>query len=142
MDTPAPTPVNDDSTLTGETTGALTVVDGGTLVIEGTHDGAIVIEGGGRLTVRGVLRGSLDVGTLATATVTGDVLGRVTVRVAGTLVVEAEGRLAGPIMNYGSITNRGVRSGPVEGREPDDRAGATNAEPMHPGIYNYVLPER
>ena len=143
MDTPAPTPVNDDRTLTGETTGALTVVDGGTLVIEGTHDGAIVLEGGATLDVRGVLRGSLDVGTLATATVTGDVVGRVTVRVAGTLVVEADGRLAGPVMNYGSFTNRGVRSGPVEGREPDDQAGAVDVEPLHPGgVYNYTLPDR
>ena len=138
-----PTPITDHTTLTGETSGAMTVQDGGTLVIGGTHEGAIVLEGGGELSVVGTLHGSVDVGSLATVTITGDVVGRITVRVAGTLVIEADGRLAGPLTNYGSVTNRGVRSGPVEGRGPDDQAGATEVEPLHPGgVYNYTLPDR
>ena len=143
MDTTAPTTVNGITTLEGATNGPVTVVDGGALTIVGTHNGGIVLEGGGSLLVEGVLHGSVDVGSLAMATVTGDVVGRITVRVAGTLVVDVDGRLAGPVANYGSFTNRGVRSGPIEGREPDDQAGAIEVEPLHPGgVYNYVLPDR
>ena len=141
MDT-APATVSDRTTLEGATTGNVTVVDGGSLVISGTHDGAVELEGGATLDIAGVLKGTLAVGSLATARITGDVVGQVVVRVAGTLVVEASGRVAGPVTNHGSFTNRGLRSGPVEGREPLDESGAVKAEPVHPGIYNYVLPER
>ena len=61
---------------------------------------------------------------------------------SGTLVVEAGGRLAGPVSNYGSFTNHGLRTGPVEGREPDDQDGSEVLEPVHPGIYNLTLPAR
>lgn len=141
MDT-APSPITDARTLSGTTSGNLTVADGGSLVIAGTHDGTVELEGGATVAVTGVLKGTLEVGSLSNASVSGDVVGAVVVRVAGTLVVEASGRVAGPVTNHGSFTNHGLRSGPVEGREPDDRAGAINAEPLHPGIFNYVLPER
>ena len=142
MDTTAPTTVTGYTTLAGETSGPVTVLDGGTLIVAGTHVGSVILEGGATVTVPGVLRGLLEIGSLATATVSGDVVGQVVVRVAGTLVVEASGRVAGPVTNHGSFTNRGLRSGPVEGREPLDESGAVKAEPVHPGIYNYVLPER
>lgn len=129
-------------TLTGETSGPVTIADGGALTIEGTHTGPVVLEGGASLLVTGVLNGSLDVASLASADVLGDVVGQVTVRVAGTLVVEAEGRVAGPVANHGSFTNRGLRNGPVEGRVPDDQHGGVSADPVHPGIYNYTLPAR
>lgn len=141
MDT-APTSVNGYTTLAGETTGPVTVLDGGTLIVDGTHVGAVVLEGGATLLVQGTLRGPVDVGSLATATVKGDLVGSVDVRVAGTFVVEAGGRLAGAVTNYGSFTNHGLRSGPVEGREPDDQGGSEVAEPAHPGIYNLTLPPR
>ena len=136
------TTVTEYTTLTGETSGSVTVADGGTLIIGGTHNGAVVVDGGGTLQVTGALHGPVEVGSLATATVSGDLVGKVDVRVAGTLVVEAEGRLAGPVTNYGSFTNHGVRSGPLEGRSPDDRQGSVEVEPMHPGVYNYTLPAR
>ncbi|CAN5206008.1 hypothetical protein BH09ACT5_BH09ACT5_09380 [soil metagenome] len=141
MDT-IPSTISDQVTLEGTTTGNVTVVDGGSLVIAGTHDGTVELEGGATLSVPGVLKGTLAVGSLANATVTGDVVGQVMVRVAGTLVNEVGGRIAGPVTNHGSFTNRGLRSGPVEGREPLDESGAVKAEPVHPGVYNYVLPER
>ena len=141
MDT-APSTITDARTLTGETSGNIRVADAGSLVIAGTHDGTVELEGGGTVAVTGTLKGTLEVGSLANAVVTGDVVGGVVVRVAGTVVVEAGGRVAGPIVNHGSYTNRGLRSGPVEGREPDDQPGSVNAEPLHPGIYNYVLPAR
>ncbi|MBN9239498.1 MAG: hypothetical protein BGO97_07385 [Micrococcales bacterium 70-64] len=142
MDTAAPSTISDQTILTGETSGTVTVLDGGTLVIDGSHDGTVVLEGGGALFVRGVLNGALEVGSLSTATISGDVSGKIDIRIAGTIVVEGEGRVAGPVANYGSFTNRGLRSGPVVGREPDDQDGAVNAEPVHPGIYNYTLPPR
>ena len=142
MDTAEPTTVTELTTLAGETSGALTVADGGVLVIDGSHEGPVVLEGGGALWVRGALRGSLEIGSLATATVEGDLTGRISVRVAGTLVVEAGGRIAGPVANFGSFTNRGTRTGPVEGRSPDDQDGAIEVEPAHPGVYNYTLPAR
>ena len=143
MDTAEPTTVTEPTTLTGATSGAVTVLDGGLLVVDGSHEGSVVLEGGGALLVRGTLRGSLEVGSLATATIEGDLVGRVRVLVAGTLVVEAGGRLAGPVANYGSFTNRGSRTGPVEGRSPDDQEGAVEVEPVHPGgVYNYTLPPR
>ncbi len=142
MDTAAPSTVNGYLTLAGSTTGTVTVVDGGTLIVGGTHAGAVVLEGGAALLVQGTLRGPVEIGSLATATVSGDLLGKVDIRVAGTLVVDAGGRLAGPVANYGSFTNHGLRTGPVEGREPDDQTGSEELEPLHPGIYNYTLPPR
>lgn len=142
MATPAPTTVTDETTLVDSTSGSVTVRDGGTLVIDGTHEGAVVLEGGGTLHVAGALYGSLEIGSLATARVAGDLIGKVEIRVAGTLVVEAGGRLAGPVVNYGSFTNHGVRSGPIEGRTPDDRDGSVRVAPVHPGVYNLTLPDR
>ena len=142
MDTTAPTFVSDTRTLDGTSSGALTVRDGGMLTLAGTHTGLVTLEGGASLYISGTLNGGLVVESLSTATVAGDVVGPVTVRVAATVVVEASGRIAGPITNHGSFTNRGFRSGPAEGREPDDQAGSVNAEPLHPGIYNYALPDR
>jgi hypothetical protein len=141
MDT-APTTVTGEITLNGNTSGAVTVLDGGTLFIAGTHNGAVVLEGSGSVIVQGALTGRLEIGSLSTATVSGDVAGRVEIRVAGTLVVEADGRLSGPVANYGSFTNHGLRNGLVEGRQPDDRGDAVIVEPQHPGVYNYVLPPR
>lgn len=142
MDTTAPETVTGFTTLAGETSGPVTVTDGGSLIVGGVHRGAVVVEGGGALLVRGALHGPVEVGSLATATVSGDLVGKVDVRVAGTLVVEAGGRLSGPVANYGSFTNHGLRTGPVEGRAPDDREAAVEVEPVHPGVYNYVLPPR
>jgi hypothetical protein len=142
MDTSAPSTVVGYTTLEGSTAGSITVLDGGTLLVAGAHDGAVVLEGGATLAVSGALSGPLEIASLATATVTGDVVGPIVVRVAGTLVVEPTGRVAGPVTNHGSFTNRGYRSGPVDGREPDDQADAVHAEPVHPGVYNYVLSPR
>ena len=142
MDTSAPTTVTGYTTLSGETAGPVTVLDGGTLVIDGTHEGPDVLEGGASLLVPGVLHGSVEIASLATATILGDVVGQVGIRVAGTLLIEPGGRLAGPVTNYGSFTNRGTRTGPVEGRTPDDQSGATNSEPQRRGVYKYTLPER
>ena len=142
MDTTAPSTVFGYTTLDGSTSGSVTVVDGGTLLVAGSHDGPVVLEGGATLAVSGVLTGPLEIASLANATVTGDVVGQVVIRVAGTLVVEATGRIAGPVTNHGSFTNHGYRTGPVDGRAPDDQGDAVSVEPVHPGIYNYTLPER
>ena len=142
MDTAAPSTVTGYTTLAGTTTGSVTVLDGGTLIVGGAHDGGVVVEGGGTLLVQGALRGPVEIGSLASATVSGDVVGKVDIRVAGTLVVEPGGRLAGAVVNYGSFTNHGMRSGPVEGRAPDDLDGSEVLEPVHPGIYNLTLPPR
>lgn len=142
MDIPEPTIVSSAQTLSGETSGNFTISDGGTLTISGTHDGTVELEGGGTALLTGTLDGTLEVGSLANAHVTGDVVGAVIVRVAGTVVVATSGRVAGPITNHGSFTNHGMRSGPVEGREPDDQPGSEVAEPQHPGVYNLTLPPR
>jgi len=136
------TTVTEYTTLAGESSGSVTVADGGTLVVGGAHNGAVVVEGGGTLQITGALHGPVEICSLATATVSGDLVGKVDIRIAGTLVVEAGGRLAGPVTNYGSFTNHGVRSGPVEGRSPDDQEGSVEVEPVHPGVYNYTLPAR
>jgi hypothetical protein len=142
MDTAAPSTVTGQKILSGATFGTITVLDGGTLVVDGAHDGAVILESGGTLLVRGSLHGPLEVGSLSTATIAGDLMGKIDIRIAGTLVVETAGRLAGPVVNYGSFTNRGVRNGPVEGRRPDDQHGSSEVEPVHPGVYNYTLPPR
>jgi hypothetical protein len=142
MDTPAPRTVTTFITLEGNTSGQVAVADGGTLVVSGTHEGPVVLEGGASLLVTGALHGTVEIASLASATVSGDLVGQVDVRIAGTLLVEADGRLAGPVTNYGSFTNRGIRSGPVEGRPPLDENGALEVAPLHPGVYNYSLPAR
>lgn len=117
--------VTTDSTWTGATESAVTVATGAILAITGTHEGPLTIE------------------SLGTAIVSGDVVGPVEVRVAGTLVIEAGGRVSGPITNFGSVTNRGLRAGRVDGREPDDQDGSeTVAIPTAGDAATYRLPAR
>lgn len=129
--------------LAGESDGAITVGAESSLRVSGVHTGRVDVSGTGELHVSGELRGALTVDSLATATITGDVVGAIEVRVAGTVVVEATGRVAGPVTNYGSFTNRGLRSGPVEGRIPDDQPGSIDVPPVREGgPYVLTLPPR
>jgi hypothetical protein len=124
---PAPdeTIITTDESFADETKGPMRVRPGVTLRLEGTHAGPLALESGAELRVTGVLRGALDIGSTATATVSGEVIGPIEIRIAGTLVVENGGRVIGPVSNFGSFTNHGVRSGPILGRHPDDRPGST-----------------
>ncbi len=134
--------VQADEVFTGDTDGPLSIAQDVTVVIEGTHRGTVGVLGSGALVVRGELLGTLTLESLATATIEGDVVGAVETRVAGTLVIEADGRVAGPITNYGSCTNRGLRSGRVEGREPDDQPGSSVLEPVNGSGSFPPLPSR
>lgn len=132
-----------EETLDGATRGPVTVRPDALLTVSGTHEGPIELESGAQLRVVGVLRGSLAIGSLAIATVYGDLEGSVEIRVAGTLVVESDGRVAGPVSNFGSFTNRGFRAGRVDGRAPDDSAGVVDipfSRPFAPEKYR--LPAR
>ncbi len=110
--------------MSGSSKGPITVADGGALIISGEHDGPIEVTGGGQLDVRGTVRGAITIESLGRVNVRGDVIGPILIRVAGTLMIEAAGRLSGNVTNYGSFTNHGVRVGRVEGRSPDDREEA------------------
>ena len=105
--------------------GAIAVADGGVLVVTGEHDGPISVEGGGQLDVRGTVRGPITIESLGRANVSGSVDGYVLIRVAGTLVNEASGRISGGGKNFGSFTNHGFRTGLIQERQPDDRDGST-----------------
>lgn len=122
--------------------GIVTVRDGVSLTITDEHVGSVRVEGGGGLLVQGVLRGRLTIESLGTAVVTGDVIGDVDILVAGTLVVEPQGRLFGTVTNHGSFTNHGLRGGRVEGREPDDREDGTVLDSTWDGNGAYRLPPR
>ena len=122
--------------------GLVSVRDGVSLTIDDEHTGSVTVEGGSELVVAGVLRGSLTIDSLATATVTGDVVGDIEVRVAGNLVVAPEGRVFGTVTNHGSFTNRGLRTGRVEGRVPDDTDGGSQLDSTWDGRGNYRLPPR
>jgi hypothetical protein len=111
--------------IEGVSHGSLTVKDGGVLVVLGEHDGSISVEGGGQLDVRGTVRGPITIDSLGRVNVSGQVDGYVLIRVAGTLVNEASGRISGGGKNFGSFTNHGSRVGSIEERQPDDRAGST-----------------
>ena len=135
--------ITTDQVIADATSGAVTVLDSATLILDGRHDGSIEVMGGGNLVVRGELRGPLTVNSLAHVNIHGDVVGPVDVLVAATVVIEKEGRLSGPITNYGSITNFGLRAGHVEGREPDDKDGSVNADAGRGGSTTpYHLPPR
>jgi cytoskeletal protein CcmA (bactofilin family) len=134
--TPSGTPVP----FAGETSGAFSVAEGVDLTITGSHAGSVEVAG--ELTVEGTLTGALTVASLGRVVVRGDVEGPVDVRVAGTLVIESGGRIAGPIVNHGSVTNRGWRSGRVEGRTPDDQDGSTVEEPLNGSDRFPKLPPR
>jgi len=116
--------VSTATTLSGLTTGRLTVRPATSLTIEGEHDGSVELEGDAELVVLGTLRGRLEIGSLATARVAGTMSGPVDIRIAGTLIIETAGSITGSISNFGSFTNLGTRSGHVEGRSPDDRPGS------------------
>lgn len=132
-----------DTVLSGDTKGTLSVRESSVLTIEGDHEGGIAVETGSTLIVVGTATGSVTVDSLATVIVRGDLVGAVDIRVAGTLLVDETGRLAGPVANRGSFRNRGMRVGPVEGREPDDQPGSTQTpDPIAGAPYNYRLPPR
>jgi len=119
------TTVTTDATWTEATQAAVTVASGATLAISGSLDGHLTID------------------SLGTVLVSGDVVGPVDVRVAGTLVIEAGGRVSGPIRNFGSVTNHGLRAGRVEGREPDDQPGSETIPVANTGeTATYRLPPR
>lgn len=128
--------------LDGPSEGYITVSDGGSLVVNGVHEGTIELETGGHVVVNGVVRGSVTIGSLGTVIVHGDIVGTVDIRVAGTLVVEADGRVSAAVNNFGSFTNRGLRAGRVEGRNPDDQEDSTHIEAAHVGGASYQLPQR
>ncbi len=132
MPEPTPTVVTVDTEWTSMSEGAVLVTDGATLTIVGSHEGPIEIAGSSsRLLVMGSVTGPVTVESLASVIVSGVLTGPVMIRVAGTVTVEAGGRLAGEISNYGSMVNRGHRAGAVEGRTPDDKPGSTALAPEH-----------
>lgn len=102
--------------------------------ISDSYNGAVEVYGS--LVVRGSLTGSLTVESLGRVIIAGDVEGSIEVRVAATVTVLPTGRVAGTIINHGSVINQGWRSGRVEGRPPDDADGSTVADPL-PGIERY-----
>lgn len=117
--------ITTDTTWSGHTQFAVTVATGATLAISGTHEGSVTID------------------SLGTVIVTGDIVGPIEIRVAGTLVIEEGGRVAGSISNFGSVTNRGLRAGRVDGREPDDQDGSETVD-VSAGLDapSYRLPPR
>ncbi|HWR86440.1 MAG TPA: hypothetical protein VN200_10635 [Rhodoglobus sp.] len=134
------TPSGSPLPFSGDTSGPVNVAEGIELTITGHHAGSVEVAG--ELTVEGRLTGALTVASLGRVIVRGDVEGPVDVRVAGTLIIEADGRVAGVLVNHGSVTNLGWRSGRVEGRVPDDREGSTVAEPLHGTTRYPELPPR
>jgi len=132
-----------DTVYEGATHGVVTIVDGGLLTVRGTHDGSIDVSVGGQLRVEGAVHGAVSIESLGAALVSGDISGPVDIKVAGTLLVERSGRISGDVTNFGSYTNRGLRVGVVDGREPNDEPGAVTAKSDHgAGPENYGLPQR
>ena len=108
--------------------------------ISSVHNGPVEVYGS--LTIEGTLSGPLTVESLGRVTISGDVVGAIEVRVAGTVTLLPSGRVAGTIVNHGSVVNHGWRSGRVEGRAPEDADGSTVAAPLH-GIDRFpTLPPR
>ncbi len=108
--------------------------------ISAAHDGPVEVYGS--LTIEGTLSGPLTVESLGRVTISGDVDGAIEVRVAGTVTILPSGRVAGTIINHGSVVNHGWRSGRVDGRAPEDTDGSTVAAPLH-GIDRFpALPPR
>jgi hypothetical protein len=130
MPEPMPTVITLDTEWTSPSEGAVLVADGATLTIAGSHEGPIEIDGSSStLLVTGSVTGPVTVESLASVIVSGVLTGPVMIRVAGTVTVEAGGRLVGAISNYGSLVNRGHRAGAVGGRTPDDEPGSTALAP-------------
>jgi len=130
-----PHPLNRD-----DLPGSLVIGTDEVAAITAHHDGPV--ETYGSLTVEGTLTGPLTVESLGRVIVSGDVEGPIDVRVAGSVVILPSGRVAGTIVNHGSVVNHGWRSGRVEGRPPEDSEGSIVAEPL-PGIDRYpTLPSR
>ena len=130
-----PHPVNTEGL-----TGSLVIGADDVAAITAHHEGPVEIYGS--LTVEGTLTGPVTVESLGRVIVSGDVEGPIEVRVAGSVVILPSGRVAGTIVNHGSIVNHGWRSGRVDGRPPEDSEGSIVAEPL-PGIDRYpTLPHR
>ena len=119
-----------------------------TLIIGADDVGAITTDHGGpvevygSLAIEGTLNGPLTVESLGRVVVSGDIEGPIEVRVAGTVIILPTGRVAGTIVNHGSVVNQGWRSGRVDGRAPEDADGSVVAAQL-PGIERYPsLPSR
>jgi cytoskeletal protein CcmA (bactofilin family) len=123
-------PTYDNDWMDGEEVPPLVVRED--RVLTGIHQGSVHVESG-QFTLAGVIQGSLDIQSGVTAIITGAQQGSVSlesgseVSVRGaiegsayvdhgaTLVIEAAGRLAGSLSNYGLVILRGVFGGSQDG---------------------------
>lgn len=108
------------------------LVIAGDYVLAGCHQGSVHVELG-QLSLEGILQGSLDVQTGVAAlihgtvqgsvrvasgsrvVVTGGIEGSTHVESGGFLTIESGGKLAGSLVNYGTVLVRGVFGGASRG---------------------------
>lgn len=106
--------VMEDRVLVGDHSGTVHV-ESGHFEVRGTLRGTLVIHRGARVSIQGTQAGSVHVGPAATLTVSGALNGQTLVERTGSVLVEAAGRLAGGLVNEGSVVIRGVYGGKRSG---------------------------
>jgi hypothetical protein len=106
--------VTDDYLLSGVHQGGIHV-EAGCFRLVGTQQGSLDVMKGATASIFGLQQGSISVATDAVVTVAGAIQGSAYVAAGGLLIIEAGGRLAGSLKNYGNVLIRGVFGGPATG---------------------------
>lgn len=109
-----PLVINDDYVLIGTHQGSVHV-EKGIFTLEGTLQGSLDIQQKVTASIKGNQQGSINIRSNAKVTVDGAIQGSTTIDHNALLVIEAGGRLAGSLSNYGKIIIRGVFGGSRSG---------------------------
>ena len=106
--------VEEDYTLTGVHRGTVHV-ESGRFILAGELRGTLNIKPKVIAEIRGTQKGTVTVGHAATVIVAGAIHGSTVVDDGATLIIEADGKLAGSLTNFGKVIVRGVFGGSQTG---------------------------
>ena len=88
-------------------------VESGHFILEGILQGTLNIHQGVSANISGSQQRTVKLDPDTTVSVTGAIQGTTTVYEGATLIIEASGRLAGALSNFGKVIIRGVFGGPI-----------------------------
>lgn len=109
-----PLVIREDHVLTGTHAGSVHV-ESGQFTLVGVIQGSLDIQQGVSALITGTQCGSVSLESGSVVTVSGAIEGSASVDAGATLIIEAGGKLAGSLSNYGLVILRNVFGGSREG---------------------------
>jgi cytoskeletal protein CcmA (bactofilin family) len=107
--------ITEDYDLLGKHNGTIHV-ENGTLTINGKLNGTLDVQHAAKVIIIGKQNGSVNLESGALVIVHGEINGSTSLDANSNLVIEAGGKLAGSLANYGKVILRGVFGGARSGQ--------------------------